>query len=288
MCNLELGDYFAAKDALNEIPMSTHDMALTWYIRFRIDVRHATDDVVLSTVEELVKAEGFHASMLYHCAVEAQANNRNKVALPLLTRVLDGSRQSTRNEMIHMPALLRCIIKLWKTDIDNNTEPEEKQLDMVCAQFEIAGKIVEEEVSRTSHGFNIRELDWFSKHAHNMALSAMSKWPTRFTLRILDSCKTVRLTIRKATKARLNSLVSRGLFDGDGGGISHRCSNQVFVGFLSHSLSQHFWWSERNAYRYKGTPMVSSVSHAITDSIRRLIFRPYAQKQLYFVTVFQL
>lgn len=191
MCHLELGDHFAARDALSELSTTGRDTAITWYIQFRIDIHCATDEVTLSNVEELTKANGFQLPMLYHCAIDAQASGRNKVSLPLLNRILHHTKGSDDSENVRMPALLRCIIRLWKSDIDQNPEVDEKQLDMLCTQYEVATSMVEQEESCIRHGFNARELEWFSKNAHNTALSGILKWPSNFVIRILMACKSV-------------------------------------------------------------------------------------------------
>lgn len=191
LCHLELGDYFAARDALAELPKASRDSALTWYIRFRVEIRNSSEEEVLSTIEALTKAEGFQSSMLYHCALEAQALSKTKVTLPLLMKIVDRARTLNEDSSVRMPALLRCIIKLCKNAIDQNPDVREDQLEMLCTQFEIAAKLVEEEESCVKYGFNVRELEWLSKTAHNIVLGAISKWPASFVLRLLNSCRAV-------------------------------------------------------------------------------------------------
>ena len=188
VCYIESGDFNSAKDVLAELPENAQSAALTQYLQFKINLRFEADEVITQTIEKLVACKDFQLTMLYHCALEAQSLQKQEVSLALLSIIISRSAKSDTN-LIRLPALLRCTIRMLRDFIDANV----KYIDLLCTHFEMAAQCTTTEEKTIKNGFNLRELEWFSKTGHNVAVQGLTSWPATSVLRITNACKSVTL-----------------------------------------------------------------------------------------------
>lgn len=191
-CHIELGDFFAARELLSELSSSEKFNALNYYLTFRIDIRYSSDSAIVANIEELVKCNDFQLPMLYHCAIEAQTLKNDRISLSLLEIILNQIKQTGVHDTLRMPALLRCIIKLLWAEIESDENSETRRLHVLCTHLENAAGLVRNPDLTSQNGFNFRELEWFSRNAHNIAVAGLNKWAPEYILRVIECIRIVR------------------------------------------------------------------------------------------------
>lgn len=192
LCHLELGEMYAAKTTLAIIPEQDMGTALTNYLLFLIDLHGTSDEQVLNHVHKLITSKDFRVPLLYHCAVQATNAGKTHLTQSLLSLILDQTQKSSSDaENLQLPALVRCIIRLSKNELEKNPAPEHRELELICVHFELAARLASSEEIALQNGFSNRELEWFSKNAHNLALAGLTRWPASYVLRLLSCTKLV-------------------------------------------------------------------------------------------------
>lgn len=190
-CYLEIGKILEADRILHELDRKAGNSALTWLLRVRIDLRHASDDKVSTSIDALVNSEDFYLPFLYHCAVEAQHLGRSEISLAILTSILAKADKTSPDPEVRLLAVLRCTIKslIHRLDTENH---DSAVIESLCQQFETAAALVSTRELSALHGMNNKELDWFSKTAYNTAVTNSTTWSSKYISRILTSCNSVR------------------------------------------------------------------------------------------------
>lgn len=191
LCHLELGDVAAARSLLSLIPQSELESARTQYLSFKTNTSIASDQELMQIATNIIACKDFKMTILYHCAVEATNAKRQKLSQFLLELIYEQSQRHERMSNLTLPVLLRCVIRLSKHELEDGSDCNERLLESLCINFEMAAKLVTTEASQLKNGFNVRELTWFSQNAHNFAITGATHWPTKFILRLLACTKLV-------------------------------------------------------------------------------------------------
>lgn len=86
----------------------------------------------MSSLRSICESETHTKQLLYACALDAQEVGHRKVALMALRMILDNIEIQSYE---HLPALLRCTIKLTMTEIES-TSYSATNVDSLCALYE--------------------------------------------------------------------------------------------------------------------------------------------------------
>lgn len=131
--------------------------------------------------------------------MEAQERDNKPVTLAAMKLILQKISQETPasdedhdESGIHIPALLRCVIRLMIFDIDKNFSEEDQieKTDQLCRYFENSYDMAKQSLNRKVHDsaftFDKEEYEWFSRTAYNTALKSCKSWPAECTLRLSE------------------------------------------------------------------------------------------------------
>lgn len=106
---------------------------------FKIAVRSEDTEMAHECLELINEPANQDPSLLYACVLESQKVQDKKLTLVALQLVLHRYEQSAPPD-IHLPALLRCIIRMLIQLIDSKETRDERELqatiEQVCKTFE--------------------------------------------------------------------------------------------------------------------------------------------------------
>lgn len=178
---------------LSQLSEHGTESVLTQYLFFRVgmEVPSLSDKPPLEHVQNMVMCQDFEMSLLYRCAVDAQQCQNRALSQAILAMVLEKQRNESPDMNLVLPALLRCLIKFSKAEIDRDSELPLRHLQTLGEQFSLAAEMVSSKNLAVARGFSPLELDWFSKNAHNFVLSGLSTWPTEIVMQMLKCIKKV-------------------------------------------------------------------------------------------------
>lgn len=180
---------------------------MTAYLVFKIAIR-VEDRALAEKCLETVAQAPDHVDYLGACIAESQKAGDIHCAIAALKK-LQERYEYEKPDLIHLPALFRCTIRLLALLADRSgTETEGIVVDL-CEQFD-AGTVpisvcfwtrtmlirsvvlaLERQKQEGSSGrrlFTVDELEWFSRNAYNLALKNTATWELRCVVRILGAC----------------------------------------------------------------------------------------------------
>jgi hypothetical protein len=195
------------------MPEAAKNDPMTRFLMYKIAVRCGDPDLAAECLGKVYESSSKEPNLLYACVLDAQQAGDKDLAIAALQLVLEKHQQNTPTT-IHLPALLRCTIRLTKSQLDAKGNPRldsdsDPVVDRLCKLFEgcrsllhplfklprtdkepAAGHAQRSQVAATSGGkiFDTTELDWFSKNAYNLALKFSAEWGPLSILRLLQSC----------------------------------------------------------------------------------------------------
>jgi hypothetical protein len=138
LCALSDHDFAAAREAFFAMPESGQDAAESQYLMYKLALRSADAELAGSSLEKLCKCSGKDATLVYACVLEAMQTGEKQQAVSALKKVLDICEYSAAKG-VHLPALLRCTIRLLKSELDVDTNRRDVVMEELCRAFR-AGK----------------------------------------------------------------------------------------------------------------------------------------------------
>jgi hypothetical protein len=102
---------------------------------YKIAIRSDDRDAATTCLEEIVKGPG-HLEYLYACCVDAQEAQHKEFAIEALSKLLENKGHNPSSP-IHLPALLRCTIRLMAKEYEDQTDEEERYstVQKLCMVF---------------------------------------------------------------------------------------------------------------------------------------------------------
>ncbi|KAF3046826.1 hypothetical protein E8E11_007311 [Didymella keratinophila] len=190
-CALSRQDYPAARDAYSRIPEIGRDEPVTRYLMYKVALREGDTSFAAECLDFVCRSSAEDATLLYACVMEAQSVGNKRLAISALERVL-GKYDYAAPAGIHLPALLRVMLRLLQSELVQNGAIDREILDQVCMVFE--GAIDQAKASRRRPStpeqqlFTLIELEWFSKSSYNFSLKHCAEIPPQNTVRLLNVC----------------------------------------------------------------------------------------------------
>ncbi|KAK7980960.1 hypothetical protein PG989_013417 [Apiospora arundinis] len=191
LCALERNDLDGAKNALMSMSDVAKAQPMTIYLAHKLAVQSGDWDMAAECIEIISQSTSTDLKFLYACCIEAQASDDKLSALKALKALAD-KHEFNADSPIHLPALLRVIIRLQLSMLSEDSAEVDKGLlvEDLCHIFAGVTRILQRDL-RDKEGsklFPIKELDWFCKNAYNTGLKYTESWDLRQVASLFKSC----------------------------------------------------------------------------------------------------
>lgn len=165
----------------------------TLYLMYKIAVRGDDREAATTCLEGISKVRE-PLEYLYACCLDAQEARHKQFAIEALSKLVEKNAHSP-SSTIHLPALLRCTLRLMVKeyeDLSDETEDNNKA-QKICDVFnEVVTAISSSPQSSTGTAlFTLPELDWFARTAYNLSLTQLDRWDVTQTISLLTSCNSI-------------------------------------------------------------------------------------------------
>lgn len=160
---------------------------------FKIAIRCNDIEAASECLQLINKFSHDDPNLLYACVLESQKAQETALSLTALQLVLE-KYEHNEPPGVHLPALLRCTIRMLLKQVDSPEVDGEAALqnliNQICKTFDAAA-IYARKPNASDNGMRLlNELEWFSKNAYNLALKYSLEWPPRDTCTLLNVCMT--------------------------------------------------------------------------------------------------
>jgi len=213
-CCTSLNDFDAARAIYYAMTEAAQREALTCYLMHKAAVRSGDEELAAECLENVALANPAR-EYLYACVVDAQQTGEKRCAIAALKKLVLCHELKAPGP-VHLPALLRCTIRLLWTCLDDQVEGDSNQsvtIQDLCDMFEggrcstprsercpltiltavkVIGRAPSDENGNSL--FDITELEWFCRSAYNLGMkhASTSTWSLRHIVQILEVCISIR------------------------------------------------------------------------------------------------
>ncbi|KAK9785215.1 putative Meiosis protein SPO22/ZIP4 like-domain-containing protein [Seiridium cardinale] len=195
VCALERNDLDKAKETFLSMNEGVQSQPMTMYLAHKLALRVGDPAMASKCIDAVSKSAAKDPKFLYACCLDAQHSGDKLCTLKALKLLADKYELSQDCE-IHFPALLRSMIRVQTSLIDNKEASHVDPglvVDDLCKTFEAVVTFLQSE-PRDRDGsklFTVTELNWFSKNAYNLGVKHTPDWDLRCTIRICISCVSI-------------------------------------------------------------------------------------------------
>lgn len=192
---LERRDIPNVHELLTLVPESALEDPHTQFLMFKIALRTDDHELAVQALDKVYAHAKKDATLLYACVLDAQQNGDKQITIKALQMVLEKYEYSAPDG-VHMPALIRCTIRLLTSQLEAKDVEDDKKPGLVeelCRLLDGAARKAMQVLKRAEEKdvfWTVEELDWFSKNAYNLALKHCKEWPPRLVLSLVQSCLT--------------------------------------------------------------------------------------------------
>ncbi|PKS07050.1 hypothetical protein jhhlp_005647 [Lomentospora prolificans] len=196
LCALMRNQFDNAKQLYLTMPEATQREPMTRYLMFKVALRNHDNDLAVECLGALSNLQTKGRDFLYACVLDAQSVGSRRFAAAAMKSLVENHDAETASP-IHLPALIRCTIRLLVVGLDPKSEEEyvavENAANDICHMFEEAASAVQR-APRDADGkklFTVTELDWFHQNAYNIGINRCETWDLRHTIRIFEACLSI-------------------------------------------------------------------------------------------------
>lgn len=190
---LNKGDDDSAREAYSQMPESGRDFIVSKYLMYKVGIRTKDDELATKCLDALATGPRVGKDKyLFACVLEAQQFGTKQHVLTALKRILHRYG-ATPPPGVYLPALLRVTMKLQMEMLDTEDFETVFVLEEICKLLEAAASQSKNLCANVSTPDDKREeqhkteLDWFGKHAYNLALKYCATLPPDLVVRLLNT-----------------------------------------------------------------------------------------------------
>ncbi|KAL2351922.1 meiosis protein SPO22/ZIP4 like-domain-containing protein [Cryomyces antarcticus] len=191
LCALGRQDVASAREAFYQMPESGKAAPLTRYLMYKVALRDGDPDLAAECLDAVCNGSAKDSTLLFACILEAQQSGEKRQAVAALQKVLEKYSYDAPAG-VHLPALLRCTARLLVSELVAGSANDEMSITEICKLFEGAAAQAKSPKRRapaqSNQGFNIVELQWFSRNSYNLCLKYCSEIHPGTLIRLLRSC----------------------------------------------------------------------------------------------------
>jgi hypothetical protein len=116
-------DIREARDLYDSLSETAMNDPRTRFLMYKISIRSGDANLALDCLEVANQGSSKDPSILYACVLDAQEVGDKKMALAALKLLLEKHQFNPPSTM-HLPALLRCTIRLLNSQLDSKSTSE--------------------------------------------------------------------------------------------------------------------------------------------------------------------
>ncbi|KAI0862583.1 meiosis protein SPO22/ZIP4 like-domain-containing protein [Xylaria cubensis] len=170
--------------------------------RNHVALKQQDADNAFRCLEQISEAPSTDHQYLYACCLEAQQAQDKIITIKALQHIVLKHRFHS-SESVHLPALLRVLIRLEVSVLNDEGETsrdKETLVEDLCNIFKAASLTINEAAdeiqkerrdNKNDKLFTIEELDWFCKNAYNIGLENTMIWEARHVIAMLECCLSI-------------------------------------------------------------------------------------------------
>jgi tetratricopeptide (TPR) repeat protein len=209
-CRMHREDYNGAREAFFQMSDVGKETPITRYLLFKIALRSEDHAFATEQLRFISRSSADDPTLMFACLLDAQNTGNRKLTATALRLVLEGYDYDKTNG-VHLPALLRSMVKLLLAEVPKDTMPTPPVMLEICKVFDSAAKQTEKErvkwPDRKDMEFDLKELEWFSRTSYNLAVEHCGAASPQHTVILAESCaQLVEALIRDAPSARHDEL----------------------------------------------------------------------------------
>ncbi|KAI0194684.1 meiosis protein SPO22/ZIP4 like-domain-containing protein, partial [Xylaria flabelliformis] len=195
LCAIQLNDLSTAGNILQGMSDVTLKEPMTAYLAFKVALKQQDADNAFRCLEQISEAPSTDHQYLYACCLEAQQAQDKIITIKALQHIVLKHRFHS-SESVHLPALLRVLIRLEVSVLNDDGETDrdkETLVEDLCNVFKAAADEIQKERrdNKNDKLFTIEELDWFCKNAYNIGLENTMIWEARHVIAMLECCLSI-------------------------------------------------------------------------------------------------
>ncbi|EXF81759.1 hypothetical protein CFIO01_04807 [Colletotrichum fioriniae PJ7] len=191
LCALGRNDTERARQVFHGMSEVAQNEPMTRYLMYKAALRSSDQELATQCLERVALSAPGDPNFLYACVLEAQQAGDKVCAMQAMKQLVEKCEFSETSP-IHLPALLRCNIRLAVSVVESEKGARERQsaVEEVLVLFEEAVKAIQRD-PRDKDGnrlFTVKELDWFCQNAYNIGLKHSESWDVKHLIRLYNSC----------------------------------------------------------------------------------------------------
>ncbi|TEA13067.1 Zinc cluster transcription factor acuM [Colletotrichum sidae] len=186
LCGLSRNDTESARQAFHEMSEDARREPMTRYLMYKTALRCQDHQLAAECLEKVGDSADQDPNYLYACVLEAQKCGDRICAMQAMKQLVT---RHVFNEAspIHLPALLRCNIRLAIVVSESETNPT--VLKATVEEILAAKAMMRDPKDADgSKFFTVKELDWFCQNAYNLGLKNSDKWELGEITRLFECC----------------------------------------------------------------------------------------------------
>jgi hypothetical protein len=155
----------------------------------KVAIRTGDTDFAAECLDLVAKQSSKDATALYACVLDALRIGDKRHAFLALSKVLETYDYKAPKD-VHLPALLRCMLRLVKSDLRDAGDDHQRVNEAVstmCSLFETVAEHAKKS-PRSKGDFGAEELGWFSKNNYNIAIEYVAKVHPSILQRLCLTC----------------------------------------------------------------------------------------------------
>ncbi|KAF2741108.1 SPO22-domain-containing protein [Polyplosphaeria fusca] len=191
MCALSRQDYPAAREIFSRMSDTGKSEPVTRYLMYKTALQCDDDEFSAECLDAICRTSSKDATLLYACVMEAQSAGNRRQAIDALKKVLERYDYSAPAG-VHLPALLRCTVRLLVTQLVKDRELSDNTVEELCRMFDGACSQAKASRRRPStpaqQQFTSAEFEWFSKNAYNISLKYCTELQPQHLNKLVECC----------------------------------------------------------------------------------------------------
>lgn len=199
-----------AKVLYTEMSEAGKNEPMTKYLMFKVAIRSDDAALAVECLESLSRPALEAHEFLYAAILDAQTIGSKTYAVEAMKTLVERY-EFGNSAPVHLPALIRCTIRLRLMDLNADKDIEsscdDAVIDDICRMFEIgtrgsepssgtkakscaASESTKKDLrdEKDNKMFTVQELNWFSHNSYSLGRQYCEIWGMKNTIRIFTSC----------------------------------------------------------------------------------------------------
>ncbi|KAG7080083.1 Transcriptional regulator [Colletotrichum scovillei] len=194
LCALGRNDAEMARQVFHSMSEAAQNEPMTRYLMYKAALRSSDQELAAQCLERVALSAAGDPNFLYACVLEAQQAGDRVCAMQAMKQLVEKFEFS-EGSPIHLPALLRCNIRLAVSVVESEKGARERQsaVEEILVLFEGAVEAIQRGPTDKDGNrlFTVKELDWFCQNAYNLGLKHSDNWDVKHLIRLYNSCLTI-------------------------------------------------------------------------------------------------